>query len=123
MVMILVVEDTASERELICSYLQAAGHQTIAAENGKQALTKIEQQIPDVIITDLVMPDMSGLELCRHIKKNALAKAVPIIACTSKSTDLDKLWGLKQGINIYLTKPFTREDILEAVRSLTGGKS
>jgi len=70
----------------------------------------------------LVMPDMSGLELCRHIKKNALAREIPIIACTSKNSDLDKLWGMKQGINIYLTKPFTREDILEAVRSVTGGK-
>jgi len=122
MALVMVVEDTASERELICGYLQSAGYQTIAAENGKQALTKLEAQIPDVIITDLVMPDMSGLELCRNIKKNASANKVPIIACTSKSSDLDKLWGLKQGINIYLTKPFSREDILEAVRSLAGAK-
>jgi two-component system, chemotaxis family, response regulator PixH len=122
MVMVLVVEDTVSERELICSYLQTGGYQAIAVGNGKEALIKLEQQIPDVILTDLVMPDMSGLELCRHIKKNALAKDIPIIACTSKNSDLDKLWGMKQGINIYLTKPFSREDILEAVRSLTGGK-
>jgi two-component system, chemotaxis family, response regulator PixH len=117
MVMVLVVEDNTSERELICGYLRAGGHQAIAAANGKEALSKIETQIPDVIITDLVMPDMSGLELCRHIKKNDFAKKVLIIACTSKSSDLDKLWGMKQGIDIYLTKPFKGEHILEAVQT------
>lgn len=122
MVMVLVVEDNASERELICSYLISGGHQAITAANGKEALNKIESQIPDVIITDLVMPDMSGLELCRHIKKNALAKEIPIIACTSKSSDLDKLWGMKQGINIYLTKPFSSEHILEAVQTAKSKK-
>ncbi len=120
MAKVLVVEDTASERELICSYLQDGGHQTSIAANGREALAKIQIQIPDVVITDLVMPDMSGLELCRNLKKNPLAKAVPVIACTSKNTDLDRIWGMKQGISIYLTKPFTREDILKAVSTATG---
>lgn len=122
MVMVLVVEDIVSERELICSYLEGGGYQTSSAGNGKEALTQIGLQIPDVIITDVVMPDMSGLELCRSIKKNSQAKEVPIIACTAKSSDLDKLWGLKQGIDVYLTKPFSREDILGAVRYATGYK-
>jgi two-component system, chemotaxis family, response regulator PixH len=122
MVLVLVVEDTDSERELICSYLQDGGYTTSAAANGAEALAKLEELKPDVIITDLVMPDMSGLELCRNIRKNPLTKAIPMIACTSKNNDLDKLWGMKQGINIYITKPFNRDDILSAVKSATGGK-
>ena len=70
-----------------------------------------------MVITDLVMPGMSGLEMCRAIKKVAITK-VPVIACTSKNQELDRLWGMKQGVDVYLTKPFTKEEILQAVRSL-----
>ncbi|NUN65636.1 response regulator [Pseudanabaena biceps] len=118
MTTILVVEDTPSEQELIIGYLAENGYTVISASNGQEALKKIEGRKPDVVITDLVMPGMSGLELCRSLKKNAETKDIPIIACTSKNQELDKLWGMKQGINIYVTKPFTREDILRAVRSV-----
>ncbi len=118
MTVVLVVEDTASEQDLIVSYLVEGGYTVISATNGQEALKKIEGRKPDVVVTDLVMPGMSGLELCRSLKKNTETKDVPIVACTSKSQELDKLWGMKQGIDIYLTKPFSREDILRAVRSV-----
>ncbi len=118
MTVVLVVEDTASEQDLIVSYLTESGYSVIIANNGQEALKKIENQKPDVVVTDLVMPGMSGLELCRSLKKNSETKDVPIIACTSKNQELDKLWGMKQGVNIYITKPFSREDILRAVRSV-----
>ena len=118
MTIVLVVEDTASEQDLIVSYLSESGYTVISANNGQEALKKIETKKPDVVITDLVMPGMSGLELCRSLKKNAETKDVPIVACTSKNQELDKLWGMKQGINDYITKPFSREDILRAVRSV-----
>ena len=118
MTTILVVEDTASEQDLITSYLTEGGYTVITATNGQDALKEIENCKPDVVITDLVMPGMSGLELCRSLKKNAETKDVPIVACTSKNQELDKLWGMKQGVNVYITKPFTREDILRAVRSV-----
>lgn len=64
------------------------------------------------------MPDMSGLELCRNLKKNPNTKDLPIIACTSKNQDIDKMWGLKQGIDVYLTKPYTQEEIITAIKSV-----
>jgi twitching motility two-component system response regulator PilH len=91
-----------------------------SASNGAEGLDKFKTVNPNVVITDLVMPGMSGLELCRAIKKAATTK-VPVIACTSKSQELDRLWGMKQGVDVYLTKPFTKEDILQAVRSLNLG--
>jgi len=118
MTTVLVVEDTASEQDLIVSYLVESGYSVISATNGQEALKKIEGRKPDVVVTDLVMPGMSGLELCRSLKKNTDTKDVPVIACTSKNQELDKLWGMKQGIDIYVTKPFSREDILRAVRSV-----
>jgi len=116
---VLVVEDTASEREMIRTYLIESGYEVTTAENGKEALVKIAEQVPDLVLTDLVMPDMSGLELCRSLKKNVATEKIPVIACTTKDQELDKLWGMKQGVDMYLTKPFTKEDILRAVKSFT----
>ncbi|MDX2255348.1 MAG: response regulator [Pseudanabaenaceae cyanobacterium bins.39] len=120
MTTVLVVEDTASEQQLIIQYLVEGGFSIISANNGQEALQKIADNLQktDVVVTDLVMPGMSGLELCRSLKKNELTKHIPIIACTSKNLELDRLWGMKQGIDVYVTKPFSREDILRAVRSV-----
>lgn len=120
MITVLVVEDTPSERELICDYLRQGGYNVVSASDGKEGLEKFEKINPNVVITDLVMPGMSGLELCRAIKKIAQTK-VPVIACTSKNQELDRLWGMKQGVDVYLTKPFTKEEIVQAVRSLGVG--
>jgi chemotaxis family two-component system response regulator PixH len=118
MATVLVVEDTSSERALIVEYLQSAGHQVMEAANGQEALERFSQCQPQVVITDLVMPGMSGLELCRQLKKNAKGK-LPIVACSSKNQELDKLWALKQGVDIYLTKPFNKNDLLNAVTNST----
>lgn len=120
MITVLVVEDTTSERELICEYLRQGGYAVVSAANGTEGLEKFEKMQPNVVITDLVMPGMSGLELCRAIKKIATTK-VPVIACTSKNQELDRLWGMKQGVDVYLTKPFTKEEIVQTVRSLGVG--
>jgi twitching motility two-component system response regulator PilH len=117
---VLVVEDTPSEMELMTLYLRESGYKVITATNGKEALEKISQQKPDVVITDVVMPDMNGFEMCRSLKKNPDTKDLPVIACTSKNQELDRLWGMKQGVDIYLTKPYTKEEIIRAVKSVAG---
>ena len=118
MVKILVVDDTPSTRQLISGYLQENGHQVIEAEDGKEALAKAIDNSPDVIITDVVMPEMNGFELCRSLKKKPETQGARIVVCTSKNQDIDRLWGMKQGADVYLTKPFTREDIMKAITAL-----
>ena len=118
MITILVVEDTASEMQLIKSYLVAGGYNVITANTGKEGLRKTLSEKPNLVITDVVMPEMSGLELCRSLKKNPNTKDLPIIACTSKNQEIDKMWGKRQGVDVYVTKPYTEEEILDAIKSV-----
>jgi two-component system, chemotaxis family, response regulator PixH len=117
---VLVVEDTLSEMELLSHYLREGGYAVVGALSAKEALTKAIDRKPDVIITDVVMPGMSGFELCRSLKKQPETAAVPVIICTSKSQDIDRLWGMRQGADVYITKPFTREELIRAVQSVGG---
>ncbi|WP_421656774.1 response regulator [Leptothermofonsia sp. ETS-13] len=115
---ILIVEDTPSEMELISHYLRQSGYSVVGAVSAKEALSRAIELKPDVIITDVVMPGMSGFELCRSLKKHPLTEHVPVILCTSKSQEIDRLWGMKQGASAYLTKPFTSEQLVRVVQSV-----
>ncbi|BAS54888.1 MULTISPECIES: response regulator transcription factor [Leptolyngbya] len=117
---VLVVEDTPSEMELLSHYLREGGYSVVGAVTAKDALTKAIELKPNVIVTDVVMPGMSGFELCRSLKKNPETQKVPIIICTSKGQDIDRLWGMRQGADVYITKPFTREELIRAVQSVGG---
>lgn len=115
---ILIVEDTLSEMELMSHYLTESGYAVISAVGAQEALNKVLEQKPDVIITDVVMPGMSGFELCRRLKTHPATEHVPIVICSSKNQEIDRLWGMKQGADAYLTKPFTREQILRAIQAV-----
>jgi two-component system, chemotaxis family, response regulator PixH len=115
---ILVVDDTLSELELMTRYLREGGFTVIVATDAKDAMAKAISNKPDAIVTDVVMPGMSGFELCRNLKKNEVTQKVPVVVCTSKNQELDRLWGLKQGADVYITKPFTQDDLLRAVKSV-----
>ncbi|MCU0526787.1 MAG: response regulator [Elainella sp. Prado103] len=117
---VLIVEDTPSEMELISHYLREGGYIVISAETAKEAINKAIEQRPDIILTDVVMPGMSGFELCRNLKKNPATENVPIVICSSKNLEIDRLWGMKQGADAYLTKPFTREQLIRVVKSVAG---
>jgi two-component system, chemotaxis family, response regulator PixH len=115
---ILIVEDTPSEMELMSHYLQEGGYRVISSANAKDALQLAAEQKPDVIISDVVMPGMSGFELCRSLRKNPATANLPVIFCTSKNQDIDRLWGMKQGASAYITKPFSREDLIQAIQTV-----
>lgn len=114
---ILVVEDTPSELELMSHYLREEGYSVIHAVSAREALDKAAEQVPNVIVTDVVMPGMSGFELCRSLKRAAATAKVPVVICSSKNQEIDRLWGMKQGADAYLTKPYTREELIRVIRS------
>jgi twitching motility two-component system response regulator PilH len=112
---VLLVDDNPSQIELMELYLREVGHTVIRLTDAKQALNKALEQKPDVIVTDIVMPGMSGFELCRRLKQHPGTARVPIVICSSKNQEIDRLWGMKQGATAYLTKPFSKEQLLRAV--------
>jgi two-component system, chemotaxis family, response regulator PixH len=119
MVKVLVVEDTPSEMQLMTLYLKDNGYQVISADNAKDGLSMVTKEKPDVVITDVVMEGMNGFEFCRTLKKNPDTENIPVIACTSRNQDLDKLWGKKQGVDVYVTKPYSQADIIDAIKSVS----
>ncbi len=118
MTTVLVVEDTLSELELIGNYLRDSGYNVIIATDAEEALNQAVNHQPDAVVTDVVMPGMSGFELCRKLKKNPATEQMPVIICSSKNQEIDRLWGIKQGAAVYVIKPFTKEQLVYAVKSV-----
>ncbi len=112
---ILVVEDTLTQAEIITGSLRNAGFMTVLATNGVEARSCISQQKPSAIVLDVVLPNESGFELCRELKDKPETKDIPIVLCSTKSGEMDKFWGMKQGASAYITKPI---DIAELVRTI-----
>jgi two-component system phosphate regulon response regulator PhoB len=119
-----VVEDEADVLDLLLINLRAAGFTVIAVEDGAQALAKARSEPPSLIILDLMLPKMSGLEICKVLKSEAATRNIPVIMLTAKAEEVDKIVGLELGADDYVTKPFSpRELILRINRSLRRGKN
>ena len=120
---ILVVEDSPTYLRQISDLLQEAGYQATAAIDGEQALEKAVREDPDLIILDVILPKKNGFQVCRQLKTTPSTRDIKIIMLTSKTQDSDRFWGLKQGADQYLTKPFEEEDLLANVTRLLSGNS
>jgi two-component system, chemotaxis family, response regulator PixH len=115
---VLVVEDSQSERELITLYLQNNNYHVISANNAEDGMELAASQKPDVIITDITMDGINGFEFCRLLKVYPDTEKIPIVACTGRDRDLDRMWGQKQGIDFYMTKPYTEADLIKAIETV-----
>ncbi len=116
---ILVVEDSRMTRSLIVSSLEEVGDFTIIeAENGFEALRKLPEVSPDLVITDINMPDINGLEVVRFVKQSENFKDIPVIIVTTEGRDVDRERGLKLGADRYLVKPFAPEQLQIYVKEL-----
>ena len=115
---ILLVDDMKAELDLLNEYLTQAGFTVETANNGKEALAKAINDQYDLIVTDWMMPQMGGLDLCRKLRKNPQTAEIPVIACTAKDKDVDKMWAKKQGVKAYIVKPCTKEQLVDAVKTV-----
>lgn len=115
---VLVVDDSATAREMLVAELRRCGFSVETAVDGSDAKAKIALQPPLLVITDLIMPNVNGYELCRWIKGNPGTEKVPVIMCTTKSEEFDRYWGMKQGADAYITKPYQPRDMINAVKYL-----
>ena len=115
-VRILVVDDSATIRRSAESMLTTAGYDVVTAENGFEALSKVARHNPDLIFVDIMMPRLDGYQTCAIIKNNSKYRSTPVIMLTSKDGLFDQARGRVVGSDLYLTKPFTKEELLAAVQ-------
>lgn len=114
----LIVEDSQTELTIITNCLEQIGLDIYTAKSGEEALEKINVRLPDLIVLDVVLPGRSGYEICRNLKNETQTSKIPIILYSTKKTEMDKFWGMKQGADAYLAKPVNREELIRTVKQL-----
>ena len=114
---ILVVEDEPSQREVLAYNLKAEGFLVISADNGEDALLLVEEEKPDLILLDWMMPNLSGIEVCRRLKARDKTRAIPIIMVSARSEEMDKVRGLEIGADDYLVKPYSVIELIARLRT------
>ncbi len=112
---ILIADDELRLRKVVALYLRKCGHDVVEAENGKQAVEMAEKHDPDVIILDVMMPEMTGLEATKLLRQNERTKEKPIILLTANAGEKDYKLGGEAGADRYMTKPFSPKELMEAV--------
>jgi len=113
---VLIVDDSPAEIKLIEGLLEKEGYWPVGLSDPRRVEEAIVSERPSVILLDIVMPDRNGFQVCRDLKGSAEFNSIPVIMVTSKDSASDKFWGQQQGADGYVTKPFTREELLRAVR-------
>ncbi len=121
MSMVLVVEDSVPQREMMTDLLRSIGLEVAIASDGLEALERIQRHPPDVIVLDIIMPRMNGYELCRRLKANPMTQHLPVVMCSSKGEEFDRYWGMKQGADAYIAKPFQPAELVGTVQQLLRG--
>ena len=115
---ILIVDDSPTERHVLNDLLTKAGYDVVACDNGEDAITKAKMIKPDLILMDVVMPGLNGFQATRAISRDEETKDIPIVLCTSKSQETDKIWGMRQGARDYVVKPVNRDELLAKIAAL-----
>lgn len=115
---VLVVDDSPTERHFLGELLTKQGFQVIMAESGEEAMQKAKQLKPDLIIMDVVMPGLNGFQTTRAITKDDDTKDIPVIMCTTKGQETDKVWGMRQGARDYVVKPVNKDELLRKIAAL-----
>jgi DNA-binding response OmpR family regulator len=113
---VLIVDDSPAQVKLIQGLLEPEGYWPVGLSDPKRVEEAITVERPSLILLDVVMPGRNGFQVCRELKENVRFNAIPVILVTSKDTASDRYWGQQQGADGYVTKPFTREELLRAVR-------
>ncbi len=115
---ILIVDDSPTERQVLIELLTQNGYEVITATNGEDGFKKAKAELPDLVLMDVVMPGLNGYQATRTLTRDEATKHIPVIVCSSKSQETDKIWGLRQGARDYLVKPIDGKKLLAKIALL-----
>lgn len=119
MTTVLLVEDSLTETEVLTRYLRQAGISVVSVKSSEEAQIKLQSSTPDLVILDVILPGQSGFELCREIKTNSNTQRIPVVICSTKGTEADKLWGSMLGADAYISKPIDQQTLMQTIQQLT----
>jgi len=115
MARILIVDDSPSQLTGIRRIVEKLGHEALTAEDGAQGVEVCKRELPDLVLMDVVMPNLNGFQATRSISKDPTTQHIPVILVTTKDQDTDRVWGMRQGAKAYITKPFSESDLAELI--------
>src|SRR6267143_4046719 len=115
---VLIVEDERDIRDLVLFHLEREGFQVSSASSGEEALRQVRHASPDLVLLDLMLPAMGGLEVCRKLRQDPATVALPIVMLTAKGDEVDRVLGLELGADDYIVKPFSPKELLARVRAV-----
>lgn len=118
---VLVVDDSLTQRQMISDLLKEYGMSVAIARDGEEAIERMHKYAFDLVVLDIVMPKMNGYEVCRRLKSDPKTKNVPVVMCSSKGEEFDRYWGMKQGADAYIAKPFNPPDLISTIKQLLRG--
>ncbi len=118
MARILIVDDSPSQLAGMKRIVEKLGHEALSAEDGAAGVEVAKRELPDLILMDVVMPNLNGFQATRSISKDPTTSHIPIVLVTTKDQDTDKVWGMRQGAKAYITKPFNEAQLIEVVKDL-----
>jgi twitching motility two-component system response regulator PilH len=114
---ILLVDDSKTELHVLSELLTKRGYQVRTAENGEDAFKRLNEERPDLIIMDVVMPGQNGFQLTRAITRDPAFSDIPVIICSSKNQETDRVWGMRQGAKDYVVKPVNPDELLSKIKA------
>jgi twitching motility two-component system response regulator PilH len=114
---ILIVDDSKTELHHLSDILGKKGYSVRTAENGEEAMRRLEEEKPELILMDVVMPGQNGFQLTRAITRDPRFADVPVIMCTSKNQETDKVWGMRQGARDYIVKPVNGDELIAKIKA------
>ena len=115
---ILIVDDSATDRQFLIETLSKKGYECITAQSGDEGIAKSKSELPDLILMDIIMPGTDGFKATRAITHDEATKHIPVIVCTSKKLETDKVWGMRQGAKDYVVKPIDAKELLAKIAAL-----
>lgn len=121
MARILIVDDSPSQLVGIKRIVEKLGHDTVTAEDGAAGVEAAKRELPDLVLMDVVMPNLNGFQATRSITRDPSTRHIPVVLVTTKDQDTDRVWGMRQGAKAYITKPFNEADLAEVLGQLLPG--